>query len=327
MLGASVMSMSSAGVFIAREHPNLFGDAAWYAHATSSLVGRQPLYPPQWLGPHVAAWPMGFNLPPATALFGPVASLSPALWGSLMGLCVLGGLAVLWPRLPDPWDFLLVCALVAFWPIWSALIWSNINSLVFLLLAVGYRWPRHAGWTIGAAAAIKASPVLLFAVLIGRRDWRQTGFALAAGSALTLPVLVLTGPETLLDFVRVQLHETHPALDYGWSASDFMPEKIAVLLALALAVVAVARRGSWPWALSGTLVLIPTLWLHYWIWALVPVLGWLRSQYGVPAASVRPKDQLVEILGFTDGCIIDGRSTRPALTAYAAPAAADTLGP
>ena len=288
-----MVSMISAGFFVAREHPNLFGDAAWYAKATPGLFGTQPLYPPQWLGQHVAAWPMGFNLPPATALFGPIASLSPALWGALMALCVLAGLAVLWPRLPDPWDFILVCALVAFWPIWSALIWSNINSFIFLLLAVAYRWPRQSGWTIGAAAAIKASPVLLFAVLIGRRDWRQVGIAFATGSALTLAVVALTAPRTLLDFVRVQLHETHPALVYGWSASEFIPETDAVLLALTLAAIAVARRGSWAWALSGTLVLIPTLWLHYWIWALVPVLGWVRSQYGVAAPSVSGSNQFV----------------------------------
>lgn len=188
-------------------------------------------------------------------------------------------------RLPDPWDFLLACALVGFWPLWSALIWSNINSLVFLLLAVAYRWPRHAGSTIGAAAAIKASPVLLLAVLIGRRNWRQVGIALATAAALTLTAVTLTGPRTLLEFVRVQLHETHPALDYGWSASEFLPETVVVLLALGLAGVAVVRRGSWAWALSGTLVLIPTLWLHYWIWALVPILGWVRSQCGVAEAS------------------------------------------
>ena len=160
-----------------------------------------------------------------------------------MAMCLVEWLAVLWPRLPDPWDFLFVCALVAFWPLWSALIWSNVNSLVFLLLAVGYRWPRHSGWTIGAAAAIKASPVLLFAVLIGRRDWRQVGFAVATGSALTVAVVALTDPHTLVDFVRVQLHETHPPLDYGWSATDVLPATAAGLLAVTLAVVAVARRG------------------------------------------------------------------------------------
>ena len=242
-------------------------------------------------------WPLGrwvsiFH--PLTALLGPIASLSPWLWGALMAMCLVGGLAVLWPRLPDPWDFLFVCALVAFWPLWSALIWSNVNSLVFLLLAVGYRWPRHSGWTIGAAAAIKASPVLLFAVLIGRRDWRQVGFAVATGSALTVAVVALTGPHTLVDFVRVQLHETHPPLDYGWSATDLLPAPAVVLLAVTLASVGVARRGSWPWAIGGTLVLIPTLWLHYWIWALVPVLGWVRSQYDVAAPAGRRSDRLVE---------------------------------
>jgi hypothetical protein len=283
MLGASLVSMSSAATFVAREHPNLFGDAAWYAQATPALAGNRPLYPPQWLGPHVAASPTGFNLPPATALLGPIASLSIPLWGALMAACILGGLAVLWPRLPDPWDFFFVCALVSFWPLWSALIWSNANALVFLLLAIGYRWPRRSGWTIGASAAIKASPVLLFAVLIGRRDWRQLAFAVATGGALTLAVVALTGWDTLVDFVRVQVHESHPALDYGWSAREFLPETAVVLLALTLAGIAVARRGSWAWALSGTLVLIPTLWLHYWIWALVPVLGWVRSRYAVTA--------------------------------------------
>lgn len=297
VLGAAAAAMASAGWFVAREHPNLFGDAAWYARATRALTGSQPLYPREWLGPHVAAWPLGFNLPPADAVFGPIASLSSTLWGVLMALALVGGLAILWPRLPDPWDIVLLCGVVAYWPFWSALIWANINSLVFLLLAIAFRWPRQSGWTMGAGAALKAAPVLILAVLVGRREWRQLTIALLTGTALTLAVVAVTGPETLVDFVRVQVHETHPSLDYGWSADELLPKALAVICALSLAVVAVVRRGSWSWAVAATLVLVPTLWLHYWMWALVPLLGRLRARFPFAEVAGREHTRTVVLSG------------------------------
>lgn len=255
----------------------LFGDADWYATSTGAVLGARPLYPAEWLGPHIAERPPRFNLPPATSLFGPIASVSGSAWGLLMIACLVAGLVIMWPRrLTLLGHLLLGCGLVAWWPIWSALIWANINSLVFLLLAIAYRYPRHIGWALGVAAALKASPVLLLVILIGRRQWQQLGIALVTGAMLTIGAgLLVDGPRALGHFVLVQWHESHPPLPVGWSAGDFLPLPLVGIAVLVLVCASLARGGSWGPAVAAVLVAVPTLHLHYWIWALVPVLAWL----------------------------------------------------
>ena len=187
--------------------PEWFGDADWYAAALPAVQGDAPLYDPLTLVPHVAARPVHFNLPPAMALLSPIAGMGRLPWGLLMLACLLAGLALVWPRLRQPWDLLMAGVVVTSLPFLSAVVFANVNSLIVLLLAVGVRWPRVAGTALGIAAALKVAPIFAFAWLIARRDWRGvlTGLAVAAG--LTVGAALVVDPNALVDFVVVRLNE------------------------------------------------------------------------------------------------------------------------
>ena len=124
------------------------------------------------------------------------------LWGLLMIACVLGGLLLIWPRVGPGGTMLLAPVILAWHPVTSALIWANVNSAVFLLLAIALRFPRAAGAAIGVAAAIKLVPILGVAWLLGKRDWRGATTAVGILLAATLIVMIWKGPTVLSDFVR-----------------------------------------------------------------------------------------------------------------------------
>ena len=292
---AAAVTVISVALFL--ELPaRLFGDADWYASGLPALTGSDPLYPEEWLGPHLAVRPPRFNLPPAVVWLSPLASLGRWPWGLLMAACLAAGLHLLKPRLQPRAAILLALGLTAFWPVLWQLTWANVNALVFLLLAIAWRWRKRSGWALGAAAAVKAAPIFALAVLIGRRDWRQLKVAVLVGLGLTLSAALVAGPEVVWQFVQVQLHETHPDGRFVWSVSDVLPEAAGWALGCALAAVAIVRRGSWTFAVLACIVVVPTLFLHYWVWMLVPALGALRTRYPpdpvgsdvISTAGVRP---------------------------------------
>jgi hypothetical protein len=277
-------------------HPIWFGDTDWYATGLPALGGAQSLYPADYLVPHVAARPPQFNLPPAVVLLSPIAALGRVWWGALMLAALLAGLVLLWPRLREPWGFALAGALIIWIPVPDAAIWANLNSLVFLLVVIAARWPRQAGWAVGAATALKLSPVFLFAWLLGRRDWRGLLIGVSIALGLTLIAALVTQPAALWDFVLVRWYEQPTTTFGGLSlASVGMPAWVGYTLALALAVAA-ARRSSLTLAIAASLVAVPTLHAHYWLLALVPLL-----RIGRPPYLVHPTDRLGRLrLGRTD---------------------------
>jgi Glycosyltransferase family 87 len=283
------LALLAATVLIvtALTHPIWFGDADWYATGLPALGGHQPLYPADYLVPHQAVRPPQFNLPPAVVLISPLAGLGRVPWGALMAVALVAGLALLWPRLPEPWGLVLAAALIVLPPVVEAFVVANLNSLVFLLVVVAARWPRRAGWAIGVATALKLTPVFLFAWLIGRRDWRGVAFGAGVAVSLTVIAAVLTQPAALWDFVLVRWYEQPTNTLGNLSLASFgLPVWVGYGLALVLAIAA-ARRGSLALAIAASLMAVPTLHLHYWLLALVPLLQIGRWPYAVelPMAS------------------------------------------
>jgi hypothetical protein len=250
-----------------------FGDADWYAAALPAVHGNVPLYDPVMLAPHVAARPVHFNLPPAMALLAPVAGLGRLPWGLLMLACLLAGLILVWPRLRRPWDLVMAGAVSSSIPFITAVMFANVNSLIFLLFAVALRWPRAAGAAIGVAAALKVAPIFALAWLVGRRDWSGLAIGLMVGIGLTLLAALLVDPNAIVDFVVVRLNELPRPGPMAISLTSFgTPPVLAYVLALAVAVAAAARR-SMLLAVLACLVAVPVLHAHYWTWLLVPILG------------------------------------------------------
>lgn len=280
MGGAALAIANTAGI-------TWFGDADWYAAGLPALLGHHALYPADYLVPHVAVRPPQFNQPPAAVLVAPLAALGRVPWGLLMAGALLAGLCLIWPRLREPWGWVLAGALIAWIPVPDAVVWANLNSLVFLLLVIAVRWPRHAGWAIGAAAALRLAPITLVGWLIGRRDWRNVGIALAVAALLTLQAMLLTSPSALWDFMLVRATEA-PQVRFG----DFglallgIPPIVGYAAAAVLTVVA-AWRGSLTVAIAALLVGVPDLHAHYWILLLVPLLRMGAPAYALERSVMR----------------------------------------
>lgn len=106
------------------------------------------------------------------------------------------------------WDLLLaLSAVVALWPtirqrtlsatvigilLGSLLLWTvakaNVHALLMAVLVLGLR-SRWGPIAIALAASLKAAPLALVALYIGRRQWRRVAVTLAATVILVAPVL------------------------------------------------------------------------------------------------------------------------------------------
>jgi hypothetical protein len=280
--------LAATTLFVANlVHPIWFGDADWYATAVSALGGGHALYPADYLAPHMAVRPPQFNQPPAVALLSPLAALGRGWWGATMLLALVAGLTLLWPRLREPWGFALAGALIIWIPVPDAVIWANLNSVVFLLVVIAARWPRQAGWAIGLATALRLFPLFLFAWLVGRRDWRGLLVGLAVAVGLTLAAALVTQPSAIWDFILVRWYEQPTSTFGGLSiASTGLPAWVGYLVALGLAAIA-AWRGSLAVAILASLAAVPTLHAHYWILVLAPLLRIGSHPYAVRAPGLR----------------------------------------
>lgn len=296
LLGGGWAAAAAFDLYLETHHFSPFGDARWYADALWRLFTEQPLYDRRLLEPHVVDLTYRYNLPPPLALLAPLFAVPAGalLWGWCMAASLIVGVAIVFPRLRTPWAALLLAALAAWAPVHAALVWANANSLVLLLLALALRFPRHAGWAIGAAASVKFVPVLMVAWLIGRRDWRQALIAVAMPVMLTGVVAIFEGPEVVTDFIAVRLGDLSEIGTEQWGLvpMGFLPV-VGYVVGAGIAAVA-AWRASFSLAVVAMLVAVPDLHLHYWTWLLVPLLGVLpgalsdtRARWAIPARHLR----------------------------------------
>lgn len=254
--------------------PILFGDVAYYASALPALTSDAPLYSAASLQPHILPPPPFWDQAPSAAIFAAILLLPAGdlIWGLLLVACVSAGIAILMPRLGGA-VVLYAPVMVALPPVIAAMAWANLNALVFLMLAIAWRWPRHAGLAIGIAAAAKVMPVLAVAWLLGRRDWRGATVALAIPAVLTVAAMAFTSPSVVIDFVIVRLNQQPTPGVMRFGLSDLgVPEVITWFLAFGVAAVA-AWKASFSLAVLATLILSPALHMHYLTHALVPALG------------------------------------------------------
>ena len=159
----------------------------------------------------------GFDYPPfAAVLVRPLALLdahsASVIWLALMLVATVAAAVIVartalprsWPRVE-----LGVIAALAFGPAAYSFWIGQINGLVFLLVALGYRdYVRErqlrVGVLLGLAAAIKVGPVILILLLLRRRWWRGAAAMTATGlvaTAVTLPLIGLGALQTFIGTV------------------------------------------------------------------------------------------------------------------------------
>jgi hypothetical protein len=254
--------------------PILFGDAAYYASALPALTSDAPLYDASSFVPHILPPPPFWDQAPSAAIFASILLLPAGtiIWGLLLVACTIAAIAILMPRLAGG-VVLYAPVMVALPPVIQVMIWANLNALVFLMLAVAWRWPRQAGWAIGIAAAAKVMPILAVAWLIGRRDWRGVTIALAIPILLTGVAIALTSPSVVVDFVVVRLNQQPTPDIVRWGLSDLGVPEVATWILAAMVAALAAWKASFSLAVLALLLVSPALHLHYLTYALVPALG------------------------------------------------------
>ncbi len=267
-----------------------------YHAAASRVLDGQPGYDTSF----EAAGGFGlFYYPPTFIPLVLVFGLLPAdvsTWAWTAGLLVAfaTGAAVMPVARPVRWWVVLLAGLS--WPFLYAIKLGQVGPLLFMLMAIGWRWmdrPSVVGATGALGAAIKIQPGLILLWALLTRRWAAVALGAVVLGALALLATAAAGLAAWTDFLELITRVTDPIT----TEHNFTPGAVAyqlglsrdaaalfqwVLLAVALIVMIVAALGlpaapSYMVAVIASQLLSPILWDHYALLLLLPV-AWLLDQ-------------------------------------------------
>jgi alpha-1,2-mannosyltransferase len=284
-----------------------FDFLAYHAAAARVLDGRQ-LYDMSF--EEVGGFGLFFYPPVFLPLILPFGLLEPAVatW-AWIGLSLLSfgvGVAVMPVAASTRWLIVLLAAVS--WPFLFAVKLGQVGPLLFLALAVGWRWmdrPIVLGGALAAATAIKIQPALVlgWAVLTGR--WRAVLYAAVFLVMLAIAAAIFTDASAWSNFAALLLQLADPMtnernMSPGAVAFQLgVPLGVAgvvqlVNLAVVLVLVGVAAfraepNASYLVAVVASQLVSPILWEHYAMLLLLPVayllsIGW-RWAVVIPLAT------------------------------------------
>ncbi|WP_121388643.1 glycosyltransferase 87 family protein [Actinokineospora cianjurensis] len=286
-------------------------DSSVYRAGALTLLHGDSLYAPLTTGePWAPSLP--FTYPPiAGLLFLPLTMLPSQLgWGVLAAFSALAlGLVLhesLPPRLRTGWRFgALLVATLALEPVWRSIGLGQVNLLLLAMVVADVlllRGRKGAGVLIGAAAAIKLTPLIFVAHLVLTRRWADAARAMATFVVLNLVAAVVL-PHDTVRFWTEALVDGNDATTNSWIGNQSLngilqrltgEGKTALFLFAATAVIALAlgamvvrrlhRNGDDLGALLVTaaigLLISPVSWTHHWVWV-VPLAGYLIARSNV----------------------------------------------
>jgi alpha-1,2-mannosyltransferase len=264
-----------------------------YHAAASRVLAGQPAYDLSF----EAAGGFGlFYYPPTfVPLVLPFGLLGPGpatwAWTALLVGAVLAGTAALPVGGLVRWLVVLLAGLS--WPFLYAVKLGQVGPLLYLLMAIGWRWlDRGAavGITGALGAAIKVQPGLILAWAVLARRWGAVAAAVVALVLLAALATAVAGARSWPDFLELVARVSDPIA----TPKNFTPGAVAHQLgvprdaaaaiqlgSMALAAIAVVitalRIGPVPSYLVAVIasqLLSPILWDHYAILLLLPV-AWL----------------------------------------------------
>ena len=189
------------------------GRAVWHGQPLYTTFLQHP-FPDPTLRP-------AYIYPPVFALIvAPLALLPDAaanvVW-LMLGQASLAAALVLvlrWLRPPAWAATAILCATVTFYPVWIDAVQGQANLPILLLVTAGIAGivrgqPRFAA-ALGAAAALKLTPVILLVWLLLDRRFREAAWMLGAMAGITAAAALLRFHDTLVFFGQVL-----PALSKG----------------------------------------------------------------------------------------------------------------
>lgn len=284
------------GAILANAGSTLGADAKAYLGAARRFMEGRPLYDLSYTatGP-----PELFGYPPPFAFVALPFALLPApfdvlAWTATLVAAFAAGVALLPVRRDVRWVIVLLAGLS--WPFAYALKLGQVEPILFLVFAAGWRWrdrPGRLGGAIAVGTIVKLQPAILlgWAVLTGRR--RTVAVAGAVLLALAVGVSLLVGLPTWVDWVTLLRQISAPVT----AAHSFTPgatvfqagagegvatavQLVSTVSALALVVWAALRLGSeasYLTAVVASQLVSPILWDHYAMLLLLPT-AWLLER-------------------------------------------------
>lgn len=273
-------------------------DWYWYVDGPDRLFAGLPLFDPRLLaGPYMQLDPeFVFTWNQAPSLVAPIAlievvvpdQLEVAFWSGLMLASIAAAFAVVWPSgLSRRATVMLALLLAVLPPLLWGFWWANASCVVALgtgLVIAGERRGSDrlivAGLLLAGVAKILPAVPLVIWLLARRRPVRPIVIATAIGGALLLPVLVVTGPAVLGEFLVI----TQNAVIAG-SGSNVAPmvylsfvfgkngaALISYVAAAPVALYALRRRSDLAmlfWLTIACDLLVQNLWIH---WLITPLV-------------------------------------------------------
>ena len=327
--------LASSVLLVAVLHRSFsFFDLKVYRQAAGLVLGGRPLYAARF------GRGLGFTYPPIAAIvFGPLRICSvrdDEVAVTLVNLALVAVFAHLTMRLggsaagdarQSRAAWLASAAAVWIWPVTSALGYGQIDLLIAALVLADLTFGRDARWgglLVGAAAALKLTPLIFIAYLAlsGR-----PGMAVRAVGAFALSIAaafaVCPGDASsywtggVLDTSHItgggytagrgpanqSLHgallRVAPGLSHHpviWLAACAIVGFVGVVLA-----VSAARRGDERWGFASTavtgLLICPISWVHHWVIALAGLLLLATGPRRSAARSIRSAIAVVAAAG------------------------------
>lgn len=245
-------------------------DFGVYLNAARDILHGQPLYAAFLHHPFPdATLRPAYIYPPSFAVLMAPFSLLPdavaaVLWMALgqASLAVALVVVVRWLR-PASWAVTaLLCATLTFYPLWVDMVQGQANLIVLLLVTVGIvgvlRGTPAFGAAIGAAAALKLTPLILVVWLLLERRFRAAAFVLGGFVVVTGAGALLRFQDTLAYFGQVlpalaagtafyANQSLSGVLDRIATSNPYTQPWIALPRALVLPVVAIVLIGWWWW--------------------------------------------------------------------------------
>lgn len=226
-------------------------DLTAYRGAADRLATGQPLYPPP--GPVTDTADVYRYAPWFAAVWVPFRSVPNDLVAiAWSGLLVLAGFAAVVPLLMRRTILAWAAAALGFVLCLRAAAIGNVEPLMVAALAHGVERRSGPLW-IALAASLKAAPIALALVYLGRREWVRFGLTLGLTVLLVAPMLLF------------ELRDYPTGAGASISVLGLLGPGIWVIVSVAgAAVTLVSARTHWSWLAAAVtaLIAIPRLGLY-----------------------------------------------------------------
>jgi hypothetical protein len=309
---AIVIFAAGVGATLAVADDTLGYDFLAYHAAASRVLAGQPAYDTSF----EAAGGFGlFYYPPTfiplILLFGLLpAGVATLVWVAGLLAAFAVGVAVMPVGRTVKWWIVLLAGLS--WPFLYAIKLGQVGPLLFLLMAIGWRW-MDRGPVLGASgalgAAVKIQPGLILAWALLTRRWAAVVSGAVVLGALALLATLVAGLGAWTDFLSLITRVSDPittphnftpgAVAYQLGVSRdaaALLQWVSMAIAALAFVVAALRLGAVPSymvAVIASQLLSPILWDHYALLLLLPVAWLMDRGYSWAAAFVLATPVLV----------------------------------